>query len=370
MKLTSTLLAITSCFWMLGCSKPSITDNIDVYGYWVMEHDGTIMKDPQPSGLKAWQGGLLTVSDRSAIPSQRLQLRKISANKAQLNGPDLLISLSPSLANSCFATYISGNPDLEALAIDPDDDKVFYLVTEDASGAEPMPGKCQQKYANTGSTHYPRLLIRLEQQTNSSVLMTHVRPIKFAEEMQVGDFPNDGVEALTFGSNRTLYLGIEKDKQSKARIFSLKMGEGFWGTEDFAEVSDLPLRLPNFSEGRHPINGMDFYQTPAGQEFLIAAARNDGKLWVIDLSGAKETRILPLTFYAELKNGSENCTGFEKMHNASIEGVAVMDDTLWLINDPWKKMYPKNIQCIENKENYENYSPLLFSLKVQAEWFQ
>ncbi|MEP2651810.1 MAG: hypothetical protein ABJH06_07420 [Paraglaciecola sp.] len=370
MKLTSALFALASCLWMVGCSKSSITDNIDVYGYWVMENDGSIMKDPQPSGLKAWKGGLLTVSDRSAIPSQRLLLRKISANEAQLNGPDLSISLSDNLAQSCFAAYISGNPDLEALAIDPNDDKIFYLVTEDASGAEPMSVACQNKYSNTGSTLYPRLLIRLEQQTSSSVLMTHVRPIKFTQEMQVGDFPNDGIEALTFGNNRTLYLGVEKDKQSQARIFSLKMDEDFWGSEDFAVVSDLPLKLPNFSGGRHPINGMDFYQAPAGQEFLIAAARNDGKLWIIDLSGEKETRILPLTFYAELKSGTENCTGFEKMHNASIEGVAVMNDTLWMVNDPWKEMYIKNIQCNENKENYENYSPLLFSLKIQAEWFQ
>lgn len=369
MKLISALV-LSSCFLIFGCSTPSSTESTDVYGRWVIESDGSVMLDPQPSGLKAWQGGLLMVSDRSAVPSQRLRLRKISIDNAQLKGPNLLMSLSTKLTQSCFADYISGNPDLEALAIDPNDDKVFYLVTEDASGADPMPAMCQQKYANTGSTHYPRLLIRLELQNENSVLMTHVRPIKFSADMEVGNFPNDGIEAMTFGSNRTLYLGIEKDKHTQARIFSLKMDDDFWESEDFAQVSNLSLKLPHYSEGRHPINGMDYYQTPTGGEFLIAAARNDENLWVIDISGKKETRVLPLTFYAELKSESENCVGYEKMDNASIEGVAVFNDTLWLINDPWKKMYPNNIQCTENKENYENFSPLLFSLDIQQAWFQ
>ena len=361
-------------FLITACNKHTVIEktpkNLEVYGHWVTELNGQVMLDPQPSGLKSWRGGLLTLSDRSAVASQRLKLRKISTETAKLNGPDMRMSLSTELTQSCFAEYISNNPDLEALAVDPDDDKVFYIVTEDATHAQPMSESCQHKYLKTGSTNYPTLLIRLELQSENSVFMTHVRPIQFTSEMHIGDFPNDGIEALTFGKNRTLYLGIEKDQNKHARIFSLQLNKEFWFSDDFAKVSEVMLKLPKFEKGNHPINGMDYYQPATGGEFLLAAARNDESLWVVDLAGEKETLVLPMTFYAEIKNGSERCEDFEKMDNSSIEGVAVEGDTLWLINDPWKAVYLNNIRCTENRDNFQKFAPLLFSVPIQPSWFE
>lgn len=361
------------CSLLVSCGKSlepkQVEQNLQVNGHWIMEQSGQVMLNPQTSGLVKWRDGLMTLSDRSADPSQRLRLRTISKNDTLLSGPDFPMILSEALQTSCFAAYITDNPDLEALAVDPDDDKVFYVVTEDASYAAPMSQACQQKHLNTGSTNHPTLLVRLELQGNNTVLITHIRPIQFTAGMQIGDFPNDGVEALAFGQSRTLYLGIEKDTNKHARIFSLNMHNEFWQSDEFAVVTKFALKLPAFDSGNHPINGMDYYKTPDGREFLLVAARNDEALWVVDLSGKKETRILPIDFFAEIQTNSEGCENYEAMDNASIEGVAVVGNTLWLVNDPWKAVYLNNVQCVQNRAHYQMFAPLLFSLPIQTQWF-
>ena len=361
------------CSILLSCGKEPkpvlVEQNLRANGHWIMEQNGQVMLNPQPSGLVKWRDGLLTLSDRSAHASQRLRLRTISKDDASLSGPDFPMILSEKLQSSCFAAYITNNPDLEALTVDPDDDQVFYMITEDASYAEPMSKACQQKYLNSGSTSYPKLLVKLELQANDTALMTHIRPIQFTADMQIGDFPNDGVEALSFGQARTLYLGIEKDSSKNARIFSLQMHHEFWQSDEFAAVAKFPLKLPIFETGNHPINGMDYYQTPDGREFLLVAARNDETLWVVDLSGKKETRILPIRFFAEIKENTLGCENYEVMDNASIEGVAITDDTLWLINDPWKAVYLNNVKCVQNRSHYQMFAPLLFNVPINPRWF-
>ena len=361
------------CSLLVSCGKTSelvqTEQKLQVYGHWIMEQNGQVMLDPQPSGLVKWRDSLLTLSDRSAHLSQRLRLRTISKDDAFLSGPDFPMILSERLQASCFAAYISDNPDLEALVVDPDNDNIFYVVTEDASYADPMSDVCQQKYLNSGSTDYPTLLVRLELQANNTALITHIRPIQFTADMQIGNFPNDGVEALSFGQARTLYLGIEKDSKKQARIFSLQMHSVFWQSDEFAVVTDVALNLPTFESGNHPINGMNYYQTADGREFLLMAARNDETLWVVDLSGQKETTILPIDFFAEIHTSSEGCENYEAMDNASIEGVAVVDNTLWLVNDPWKAVYLNNIQCVQNRAHYQKFAPLLFSVPIQSKWF-
>lgn len=367
---------IVICSLFVSCGKipksaqlESIEQELRANGHWIMEQNGQVMLNPQTSGLVAWRGGLLTLSDRSADPSQRLRLRTIFKDNALLGADDFPMVLSEALQTSCFAAYITDNPDLEALVVDPDDDRVFYIATEDASYADPMPERCQQKYLGSGSTNYPTLLVRLELQDNKTVLITHIRPIQFTADMQIGDFPNDGVEALAFGQSRTLYLGIEKDSNKQARVFSLQMDSEFWQSDEFSVVTDFALKLPTFESGNHPINGMDYYQTPDGRDFLLVAARNDEALWVVDLSGKKETLILPVDFFAEIQTNSQGCENYEAMDNASIEGVAVVDNTLWLINDPWKAVYLNNVKCPQNRAHYQMFAPLLFSLPIQSKWF-
>lgn len=365
------IIGIVSLLVSCGKSPEStqIEQKLQVNGHWIMEQNGQAMFNPQTSGLVKWRDKLLTLSDRSADSSQRLRLRSIVKEETLLSGPDFPMILSQELQSSCFAAYISDNPDLEALAVDPEDDKIFYVVTEDASDAAPMSEACQKKYQNSGSTNYPTLLVRLALQDNNTALMTHIRPIQYTAEMQIGDFPNDGVEALAFGQGRTLYLGIEKDINKQARVFSLHLDNQFWQTDEFATVSTVAVKLPVFESGNHPINGMDYYQTPDGRDYLIAAARNDEALWIVDLSGKNETVILPIDFFAEIQSNSAGCENYEAMDNTSIEGVAVIDNTLWLINDPWKAVYLNNVKCEQNRQHYQNFASLLFSLPIQPKWF-
>jgi hypothetical protein len=361
--------ALTSaCTSEEAFSKPDT--EIYVEGRWITEQNGEVMLDPQTSALVSWRGGLLTLSDRSAHKSQRLSLRKIDQTTSQLqvHEQDMQMTLSKRIVESCFADYLKNNPDLEALTVDPDDDNILYVVTEDA-GDYDLSTECKQRFNETYSTDYPTLLVRLELQADNRALMTHVRPLQFSRDMHIGNYPNDGIEALAFASKRVLYLGLEKDDNTKARIFSLKMDEDFWASSDFVKVTEPKLKLPIFKKGNHPINGMDYYQLN-GHEYLLAAARNDSALWVIDLSGEKSTFIVPLKFMAELKSSSEGCQGSELMDNTSIEGVAVIGQTLWMINDPWKKEYLSNIQCPQNTPNYGKMAPLLFALPIQPEWFQ
>ena len=54
------------------------------------------------------------------------------------------------------------------------------------------------------------------------------------------------------------------------------------------------------------------------------------------------------------------------MHNASLEGVAVDDQTVYLVNDPWKVNYWKNIQCENTRPWYATMmGGLLFTVSVE-----
>ncbi len=338
-------------------------------GVWVTDAQGTAMRDPQTSGLVAWRGKLLSISDRSAVPKQRMTIHVIEPKSGQLQIPGFPISLSDTLKSSCFADYISGNPDLEALLVDPQNDRVFYTVTEDASMTSLSPA-CQQQYADTGSTDYPTVLVRLELQDDNRVLMTHARPVRFAAEFGVGNFPNDGIEGLTMDDERQLYLALEKDNQGHARIFQVMMGDRFWETDDFADVKDSQLILPSYEKGNHPINGIQYVAGLGSQGAIVAAARNDDQLWITYLDRKTPTDVINLTFWAPTEHGQNasgsQCEAMELMDNSSIEGVAVLDNDLWLVNDPWKQNYGKNIQCESNKSRYESMAPLLFSLPVKS----
>ncbi len=338
-------------------------------GMWVKDASGQVMVDPQTSGLTVVGDTLFSLSDGSAADNQQRKLHIISPDDATLTPAASTFSTASRVRRSCFYQYLSDKPDLEALVVDPDDERVFYTVTEDATRTGALSVRCQRRFKDTGSTDYPTLLVRLYRNDNGKVIMTHVRPVQFALRDNVGDFPNDGVEALAMADNRTLYLGLEKDAEGQPRVFSLEMDEEFWDSDGFAQVIDAQLPLPTFSQGNHPINGMTWYQPPESQHaYLLAAARNDNELWVIRTDGTGATKRIPMQFTAPT-GGATDCDAHEVMDNASIEGVAVVGRTLWFINDPWKKNYEKNVQCEALRPYYEAMAPLIFSVPLNDDWF-
>ncbi|WP_175405139.1 hypothetical protein [Salinimonas lutimaris] len=339
-----------------------------VNGQWITEHDGSLMHDPQPSGLSHWQGKLVTISDNSADPAQQRRLHILDPQTASLAPRTSKFRLGSQVRRSCFSAYLADQPDLEALVADPQDPQVFYSVTEDATRTGALSSRCQSRYENTGSTDYPTLLVRLERLDSGDMVMTRVRPLQFALDLQVGDFPNDGIEGMALGADNTLYLALEKDMAGKARIFSVQMDDGFWESTDFANVEEPDIQLPDLGEGNHPVNALEYY-SPASQDeaYLLAVARNDDELWVLDISGNKAAKRIKMDFTAPTH--SDECQSSEVMDNASIEGITVINDTVWLINDPWKENYLKNVQCPATQSRYKGMAPLLFSTPLKPDWF-
>lgn len=350
------VFCLTTCLTALACS--ATVSPLPVKGQWLRHADAVIFEDPQPSGLTVWREQLVTLSDRSAAPEQQLKLHIIEPDSARIR-TSLPILLSPSLAASCFAPYLTSAPDLEALVADRWDDRVLYTVTEDAAGLQ-LSAACQSRFGDSGAADYPFLLVRLEYQDSGHMLMTGVRPLRFAEHMALGNFPNDGIEGMAMGKDSTLYLGLEKDAASQPRIFRINLSENVWAQDDFIDVQDAKLPLPAFGEGAHPINALEYLDEDDG--YLLAFARNDDQLWLVDVSGQRPTKIIPMDFLAQAYDAS--CPAFELMDNASIEGITVMNGQLWLVNDPWKVNYLKNIGCPANALPYQKMGALLFRLPL------
>jgi hypothetical protein len=365
------LICVTAIF-LTACSEPKevvITPEkedltVVTVGHWIKKQNGKVMFDPQTSGLVAIDGKLLTIADASADKSQQLKLHTIDPATSTLLSSSSTFSFSSKVRRSCFYNYLSTEPDLEALAVDPRDTDVIYTVTEDATRTGALSPRCESQYSTTGSTDYPTLLVRLARKNNGDFAMTHVRPLQFPASFNVGNFPNDGIEGIAMSADGTMYLGLEKDIAGQPRIFSVNIDDDFFSTTDFAVVKEPKLLLPKFSSGNHPINGLTLHNVN-DQAFLLAAARNDDELWIIDVAGEQPTLKIPITFMVK---GAGSCEDYV-MDNASMEGLVTMGNTLWIINDPWEKNYLKNASCKADEEKYKDLAPLLFSVPIKASWF-
>lgn len=340
--------------------------SMEAKGTWIKDKSGNVMADPQTSALTVWEGKLVSLSDASAGTDMQRRLHFIDPQTATVTSDEEKMRIGTTVRRSCFSGYLADAPDLEALVADPAQPGVFYTVTEDATRTGALSVRCQQRYQNTGSTDYPSLLVRLERHEFGTT-MTGVRPLQFPLSLKVGDYPNDGIEGLAMSADNTLYLGLEKDAAGQPRIFSLTLNDDFWDTTDFVPVEDPGLAVPVFDSGNHPLNGLAWYAGEGEQGYLLASARNDNELWVISTDPEKETKRIPLHFTAPASG--DNCSTEERMDNASIEGLTVLGNTLYLVNDPWKENYLKNIQCDSNKARYEAMAPLLFSLPLDPAWF-
>ncbi|MFT7430492.1 MAG: hypothetical protein ACI971_000944 [Colwellia sp.] len=368
MKLLPFIAIYLSAFTVLA--DDNIYQQVTLKGKWLVETDQQVMFDPQTSALKLWRDKLLTLSDGSADKSQQKQLHIIEPTSGLVEEKSLFMTMSSQVKSSCFSSYLAGEPDFEALAVDPNNDKIFIIVTEDARNSDKLSSVCQQRFQNTGSTTYPTLIVRLALDDNNILSMTHVRPLQFDASYNVGDFSNDGIEGLAFGQDNTLYLGLEKDSKGLARIFSLVLDENFWATDEFAPVVDTEVLLPTFSQGMHPINGMDYLSKDNHPGYIVAAARNDDQLWIIDLAKKQPTKVIAMNFLAPVSIKNNECSDWEPIDNTSLEGVAVANNNIWLINDPWKAHYIENAKCPSNYDKYKTFSPLLFSLAIDKGWLE
>lgn len=390
--LTSNIRRITSLtvlFYLLGmlCNTLNAQSNTrllteqTVIGEWILDIDNNVMINPQTSGLKYHAGFLYSVSDASAAGFQQRKLHKIDMEGAKVVakiGPTLI---SNEIQQSCFYEYLNVRPDYEALVPLNDAASEWLFVTEDAREGAQLSEACQKKYMNTHSTLYPSLLVRLVL-SGETLIAQSVRPIQFPLESKVGDTANDGIEGLALTHDNRLLLGLEQDSANQPQVFEVQLDDDFWQTQSFVKLASTNLKLPDLGKIDHPINGMDIYYPHEGSEgYLVAAARNQDQLWLIDLSEKRPTKILPLIFVAPsqmrhsalnspLNANTPQCAPVHEMNNASIEGVAVHGNNVYLVNDPWKANYPKNVVCESDRQRYEAFAPLLFKLTLDPSWFE
>lgn len=366
-------LVVISILLLTACalkSDDTYLYSASVTGTWIIDKTNKTMLDPQTSGLVYKNGDLFSVSDGSAHVSQIKRLHKINPKTAKVSDKYGPFVLSTKVQKSCFAGYLNERPDYEAIVNIPQQDNAWLLVTEDATRAGDISEECQQKFANTGSTVFPTLLVKIER-VNDNVVVSGVRALQFDPSFNLGNFPNDGIEGLAITRDGRLLLGLEKDQNTQARVFELQyQADMFDELDSFVSVKDSHLLFPKFSEGNHPINGMDvYYPNKKSRGYLIAAARNDHQIWILDLAKKKQTVVIDMAFFAPSESES-NCDKAHRMKSASLEGVAVKDDYLYMINDPWKRVYKDNIVCEQDASKYNEFAPLLFKMKLQKEWFK
>jgi hypothetical protein len=364
------LAVITAC---QPAPKAPLAKAIDtqvpqIEGRW-LQFNQAAMQDPQPSGLIHRQGQLISISDGSALDEHQQKLHFIDPDTAQVIEQRPIL-LTESVSQGCFGQYLANQPDYEGLALSTSEPNVIIAVTEDGEHSGKLSQECAEKFEESGAAGYPFLLVRMELEANQA-LVTQVRPIYFPDALAMSSKANDGPEALTLVGN-TLYLGMEEDQSNKPRILKITVDDRFWQTGEFATVEDAGLNLPELDNNDHPINGMDYLavQDPQHPGYLLAFARNDDELWLIDLAAKQQAKVFPVAFTAPSMQPDNGCPDTHIMDNSSIEGVAVDGETVWLINDPWKRNYLKNIVCQQDTDNYQAMVPLLFSFSTQATWFQ
>lgn len=338
-------------------------------GYWLTDKQKRHLDDPQSSGLTFRHGELIHISDNSAAEHRRNKLSRINPANGELIAEPIPISVAEHVLQGCFGALLANYPDYEALTWDRQDDTVLISVTEDSSFMQ-LTEPCKQRYGQTYSTDYPTLLVKIKtDKAMTKAQVVAVRPVQFPQSAQVGNFANDGIEGLAIDNQQRLYLALEKNQANAPMIFSTPYNEQLWQSDDFIHVTDTQFALPLPDNLNHPINALDYLPSPtAGHPgFLLAAARNDDQIWLIDISQQLPPLVHQMTYYAA--TNTADCPAFEKMRQTAIEGLAVSGDTIYLVNDPWKQRYADNITCPANKPHYERFSPLLFKLLSDPRWF-
>ena len=362
------LVALLSLIVTTSCSA-QINEQA-VAGKWLTDVNGISLQNPQSSGYTWRHNEIVHIGDNSADVTMRNKLLRVNPNSAQLNAEPIQITIADSVLKGCFGELFSKYPDFEALTWDRVDDTVFISVTEDSSFVTLRP-ECKAQYGQTNATDYPTLLVKIEtDKALTKAQITQVRPVQFPASAHVGNFSNDGIEGLALDNAGNLYLALEQNAANAPMIFKTRYGAEFWQQDGYVSLTDTGFALPLPDNKDHPINDLDYLPSPkAGHPgYLVAVARNDDQLWIIDISQQQVPFVQQMAYYAP--TGADSiCPAYEKMVQTAVEGVAVHDDMLYLVNDAWKQRYSDNIKCPANAENFNKFAPLQFKVPVNPLWF-
>lgn len=344
------MLAIGVCLGSQACTlsgQPVVQKAPPtLLGRWVLDSAGKPIpprefeRGLQTSGLLFYKGVLWSVGDqRSEYPGHLLRLKPESG--WIMDKPIRIQVERDSKKSPLYRKYQSiRNPDFEGIALHPFKIDTFLGVTEDK--------------------HSWVVEIKISNPTakNARASITEITQIDFAEGVEAyrGD-SNYRLEGITISRKKKLvYLAYERMKDGLPRIFTLSLLDATSGgkirPEEFMNFTSVPIREDK-KRARLNINGIDIVHVN-GEEVLLAVARDQERILIIDPNQAKVTGVVDVAFQSP--DG-------EKIFWVSPEGIAadLKSNRLWIINDP--DSIRGNYRLSKNKvsqNNFAAFAPMLF----------
>jgi hypothetical protein len=324
---------------------------VELRGKWVLDSDGkaippsSFRRGLQPSALAWRRGELWSLGDqRSQYPGH---LFRIDPRSGRLLGQPLRLRLPARKdgENPQFEIYRGiPNSDFEGLAPHPDDLNTFFAITEDK-----VPWVVEIRLTDKGKSLAAGIV-----QLSQIRLPGNPRPWR--------DDSNFRMEGLAVSDDaRTLYLAFERADDDLPRIYSAPLSIARAGKP--FQLQAVPVRFaalpPRGDKARARLNINDIQFIRRGKRpFLLAVARDQERLLVIDIQAGKVSRTIDLDF----RDPDGQAILWVSPEGLAFDAAA---DRLWVINDPdsVRGNYRRRDQP-EATGLYAEFAPLLFEMKL------
>jgi len=361
------LLALST--WVGAEDRPTtpdvpVTTLAPVKGVWVLTSEGktvpaeSFRRGLQTSGLFHGQGLLWSVGDqRSQYPGHLLL---VDPSTGRLVGRPIRLEAPDDDSDSLVAAYRAlSNSDLEGLTRHPSKIDTLYAVTEDK---HQWVIEIRLDAPAGVSIASARETVREARAARIRARLVRISKLEFPENVRpFRDDTNSRLEGVTFfpGEN-ALLLAYERLDDELPRLFRVGF-ESDGGVQrrpslvpiDFSKVS----RRSDKSRARLNINGVVAFER-AGRKWVIAVARDQERLLIIDLEARRVVRALDL----ELRSPEG-----KRMLWVSPEGVAADPGVgkVWVINDP--DSIRGNYRLLKDEKatgKFAEYAPQLFGFEM------
>jgi hypothetical protein len=343
-------------------SDEAAPTTVELRGRWILDTGGkpippeTFRRGLQPSGL-VWRDGVLaSIGDqRSQYPGH---LFRIDPASGRLLGSPARFSVTETQAKSSphFARYRElPNADFEGIAILPMSNGTLLAVTEDKT---PWIAALR-----------PSMFLRTSPSRAPPAPIQSLTRLRFPDGLEPWrgktNFRIEGIAISDEESSeaKTVYLAYERATDNLPRILTTSLTAALSGKEaqletlaiDFASLPKRPDKGPALLN----VNDIQFLRR-RGKPYLIAIARDQERLLLIDLKARKIKRWIDL----DLRDPKGR-----RMHWVSPEGLAFdeKDDHLWVVNDPDSVRGNYKLRGEEKASgHFASYVPLLFEMKLSA----
>jgi len=338
---------MTTISIVLACAAiaaPAPAGTVRSQGIFVLDHEGksvppdAFRRGLQTSGLAFRDGILWSVGDqRSNFPSYIFAIRPDTGRLAR---PPVRIEV-PARTPETEAYPSRSNPDSEAIACHPGKPNVFVICLE-------MDGDFVVE-------------LRYEPEKERAAVLRAMRPRLDPPAKPFRDDTNYGLEGIALRADGKIFIAYERATDGLPRIY-----EGTWPETgcDLA-LKDMAIPFdsvpPREGKGRWNINDIALAKDGAGRDVLVALARDNERLVVIDLEKRTIARVVDMDL-----RGTEG----EALHWVSPEGLAIdpAGGKLWVISDPDSVTVPSNYRRASDAAPaglFLDLAPLLFAFKLR-----